>query len=177
MRRRLILIAILAMTVTACGGDGGEPSSQAGASDNGDDATTEESLSGDGDAAGVIDAPPPGQATASVDGESYTFDVQGPVGCSITDSEFNFGFIIGDNDVSVGGGGTASESEWRGRIDLAVQEAEGITNYFADFASGDGGTVAVEGNSMSYSGPWQALRPGSSEAESVGDGTISVTCG
>jgi hypothetical protein len=86
------------------------------------------------------------------------------------------GFIFGDNEVSFVAGASASGSEWRGRIDLNVQGPDGNTNYFADFSGGDEGAVAVDGSSMSYSGDWEVLRPGESEAEPAGQGTLSVTC-
>lgn len=166
------------MALAACGGDDGGASATDSRTDNGADQSSSDSSSASGNNSGgdVVDPQPPGQATASVDGEDYTFNTLGPVGCAITDTEFNVGFLIGDNEVSFIAGGSLSGSEWRGRIDLNVQTADGITNYFADFSSGDEGAVAVSGASMSYSGPWLKFGSGGEE-ESVGDGTLSVTCG
>jgi hypothetical protein len=112
---------------------------------------------------------------ASIEGQDYTLDTIGPIGCEITDTGVNAGFILGDNEVSLIVGATADGSEWQGRIALDVQDSELITNYFVDFSEGGGEAVAVEGNSMSYSGEWWKLgREG--EEESVGDGTLSLTC-
>lgn len=144
-RRRLGLLIVAGLLVSACGGDssGAELDSSLGNTPT----TTAETLSGGDSSTEVINAQPPGQARASVDGEEYTFDTVGPVGCDITDSEFNVGFLKGDNEVSFIAGGTASGSAWPGRIDVNVQTADGITNYFADFSGGDAGAVAVSGAS------------------------------
>lgn len=165
------------MVLAACGGDDSGPTTTAAANDNDASQTSSESSndnSSDSGGGQVVDVQPPGQASASVEGEQYTFDTVGPVGCDITDSEFNVGFLKGDNEVSFIAGGSGSGSDWRGRIDVNVQTTDGIVNYFAELSSG---AVAVDGQSMSYSGEWQVLRPGESEAQSVGDGTLSVTCG
>lgn len=122
-------------------------------------------------------------ASAAVDGEFvYTFDLITAWGCQISNTEFRFGFHIGrlreDRfDPRLVGSGEASGSEWRGRMDVYIRSLEGTTNYFSDFSSGDGGAlVVVDGETISYSGEWQVLRPGASEPEPAGNGSISVNC-
>lgn len=110
-----------------------------------------------------------------MDGEDYDFDTVGPVGCSLSDDEVNFGFLVGDNEVGLVGGATRSGSGWQGRIDLTVQGDSGVVNYFTDFTDGDG-VVAVDGDSLSYTGEWELLSGGGSDAESVGEGTVALTC-
>ncbi len=173
----MILITVMIIVLAACGdGDNGSSAADGGSSGTEADQSQVDSVADSVEGGQVVDMQPPGQATASVDGQEYTLDTVGPVGCDITDSEFNVGFIMGDNDVSVIAGGTASGSEWRGRIDLNVQTTDGIANYFADFSGGDAGAVAVSDASMSYSGEWKVYGSDGTE-ESVGDGTLSLTCG
>ena len=179
MFRRIALLGALVFAVAACGGDSDGDDTDPTSSDRGGTGTSAVTEStGEPSASGeVVNRQEPGRAAASVDGEDFEFDTVGPVGCAIGDSEVTVGFIFGDNEVSFVAGATASGSGWRGRIDLNVQGTEGITTYSADFSGGDGGVVAVDGSSMSYSGDWEVLRPGESEAEPAGQGTISATCG
>jgi hypothetical protein len=176
--KMIAVIGVFVLLLAACSGDSDGDDIDAGSSNGGGTTSSTEGEPSDGASGGgdVVNRQEPGQAAASVDGEDFAFDAVGPVGCTISDSEVTVGFIFGDNEVSFVAGATASGSDWRGRIDLNVQGPDGVTNYFADF-SGGGGAVAVDGSSMSYSGDWEVLRPGESEAEPAGKGTISATCG
>ena len=165
----------VALLSASCGGDGDAggdtTTTTAGA---GSVSTTEvPDPGGNGD---VVTMQAPGAAAVSIDGQDFSFDTVGPVGCSVSGDEINVGFILPDNEASFIAGANASGSEWRGRIDVNVQSADGITNYFADFSGGDGGAIAVDGSSFSYSGEWEVFRPGGSEAEPAGAGTLSATC-
>jgi len=177
MLKRTVLLGAFALVLAACGGDG--DAEAPATSDSGGDSTnaTAAPTTEAGGGGEVVNMQAPGQAAASVDGEDYTLDTVGPVGCTVSDSEFNVGFLLGDNEVSLIAGGNASGSEWRGRVDLNIQGPDGVTNYFADFSGGDGGSVAVDGSSMSYSGDWEVLKPGESEPQSAGEGMVSLTCG
>jgi hypothetical protein len=175
--KKIAVLGAFVLLLAACGGDSDGDDADAGSSGGGGTTTSTgtEPTAGASVGGDVVNQQEPGRAAASVDGEDFTFDTVGPVGCTISDSEVTVGFIFGDNEVSFVAGAAASGSDWRGRIDLNVQGPDGVTNYFADF-SGGGGAVAVDGSSMSYSGDWQVLRPGEPEAEPVGQGTISATC-
>ena len=178
--RKTALLAVIVLAFTACGGDddsdgaGSAGTTQAPSGTTGTTAPADATDAENGSGSDVVDRQPAGRASVSVDGEQYTLDTVGPIGCEIGDGEFNVGFLFGDNEVSFIAGGNSSGSGWRGRIDINIQSADGITNYFADLSGG--GSVAVDGASMSYSGPWQVFRPGSAEAVPAGDGTLSATC-
>jgi hypothetical protein len=178
--KRIAVLAAFAFLLAACGGDSDDGSADSGSSGSNSGSSggseTTSSTNGASEGGDVLNRQEPGRAVASVDGREFAFDTVGPVGCTINDSEVTVGFIFGDNEVSFVAGATPSGSEWRGRIDVNVQGSDGITTYSADFSGGDSGAVAVDGSSMSYSGAWEVLRPGS-DAEPVGQGTLSATCG
>ena len=141
--------------------------------------------SGSGSAA-VVDPAPPGQATTSVDGIDYVLDLPGGLECSIGDDAITFSFRIGDNEVVVGGGLNRADGGWVGAINLRVANptAEpGPISYFTtagDDGIIDGSRVAVDGASMSYTGPMQKqpANDGSNPPPvEVGTGAISATCG
>lgn len=175
MSRRLAMTFTVVLLIASCGGDG----------DAGGDTTTTTTGAGSvstteapepGGGGDVVNKQAPGSAVVSIDGQDFAFDTFGPVGCTISGDEINVGFVQPDNAASFIAGANPSGSEWRGRIDVNVQSADGITNYFADFVGGDGGAIAVDGSSFSYAGDWQVFRPGGSEAEPAGAGTLSATC-
>lgn len=181
MQKLGTVIAAFVLVIAACGGDSGDDAQVATTGGASSATTTAAAGSGDGDdgAGGggdVVNRQAAGMAAVSIDGQEFSFDTVGPVGCSVSDSQFIVGFIIGDNDVNVLANATASGSEWQGRIDVSVQDADGLTTYSADFAGGDGGAVAVDGSSLSYSGDWEVWRPGAADAEAAGQGTLSATC-
>lgn len=172
MSRWKVVLAAVALAVTACGGGGGdgEPPADAG---NG---STDGSSGGE-----VVDAQPAGQAIASIDGQEFTLEVSPALDCAISDESITFAFWVGDNSVVLGGGANLYEDGWLGGIDLRIAEPEGEPGpvaYFPDLAV-NGGGIAIDGDSMSYSGPMmkQPANDGSNPPpEGAGDGTVSVTC-
>lgn len=177
MRRPLAIVIafVLLLAVTACGGDSGSedgPPADQASSDGGDS-------SGGGD---VSNAQPPGEAAVSVDGKEYNLEVSPAVDCSIADDSITFAFWVGDNSVTLGGGANLYDDGWLGSIDLRVSEPEGEDgpiSYFPDQGALSDG-IAIDGDSMSYSGPMMKQPPndGSNPPPvDIGSGTISVTCG
>jgi hypothetical protein len=168
----------------ACGGDDSDDGASEATGDNQTATTEVDPTNDDGDAGGngeVVDAPPPGEATASVDGLDFSFDQPGGIGCDITDDSVTFSFRIGDNEVTLGGGANRYDEGWLGAIELVVANPDGEDGpvaYFPDLqANGDG--LVVDGTSMSYTGPMQKQPPndGTNPApEDVGEGSISATC-
>lgn len=185
MTPRYVLLAALALTLVACGGDeSGEPAAN-GADGGGGE---ESSLTTPGDGGGaaatsgdVVDPQPPGQATVAVDGLEYTFTEPGGVGCSVAPDAITISFIIGDNEVVIGGGVSRFEPGWMGNIVLRIANPEGEPgpiSYSTDLAE-DGSGLAIDGASVSYVGPMlkQPANDGSNPPEvDVGEGTISATC-
>ena len=184
MKPRSTLVLLLILLLAACGGDSGGSASD---TDSGDSGTTTSDASGSaetdsangGSGGDVVDAPPAGQAFASVDGQEFTFDLPGGLPCEVSEDEFNFSFRIGDNEVVVGGGATRLNDEWFGSITLSIFADNDVTEYSANVVDNPS-AVAVDGASASYSGPMQKIAPtddGSArEPEDVGNGTISFTC-
>jgi len=174
MRWTATLMALLLILAACGGGDSGAGSGGTAASGDG-----QKSYSGEGS---VVDPQPPGQAKAAVDGREYTFTEPGAVDCNITAEAITFGFRIGDNEVTLGGGANLYDEGWLGGISLVVfnpEDEDAPINYFPALADhGDG--IAIDGDSMSYSGPMQRNDPDDPtnvDGISAGDGTISVTCG
>ena len=114
-----------------------------------------------------------------VDGLEYTFDTPGGISCTVTDDEFAFSHIIGDNEIVLGGGASISGGQWFGSVTLRVFADNGVTEYSAKIVDNPSG-IAVDGNSVSYSGPMEKRAPSNdgspSEPEDVGNGTFSATC-
>jgi hypothetical protein len=171
VRQALTLLPALVLVLAACGG--GDSASDEASGDNGSGSAAS---SGD-----VVDRQAPGQATASVDGQNFTFTEPGALDCTITEDAITFSFRIGDNEVTLGGGANLYDTAWLGNINLRVANPEGEdgpVGYFPDLAM-NGDAVAIDGDSMSYSGPMQKQPPndGSNPPPvDVGDGKISVTC-
>lgn len=174
MKNRLAFLVALAIAFSACGGG----DSGSGAQGAGEDPPAESD--GGASAGNVVDPQPPGQAMASVDGREYTLTMTGGLPCAASADEFNFSYIIGDNDVVLGGGVSIVGGEWFGSVTLQIFENEGITSYSAKILDNPGG-VAVDGQSFSYSGPMEMTVPSTdgsySEPVDVGNGTFSATCG
>lgn len=178
--RKTAIVTTLLLILAACGGgdDGGATGDASGASGdtsagNGQDAST-----GGGD---VVDPQPPGQARAVVDGRDLTFTEPGGVDCNITAEAITFSFRIGDNEITLGGGANLYDEGWLGAIDLTVFNPEGEAapiSYWPDLGKhGEG--IAIDGDSVSYSGPWKRNDPDDRtniDGISAGDGTVSVTC-
>ena len=117
-----------------------------------------------------------------VDGQEYTLTDPGAIACTIEQDSLTFSYRIGDNEVTLGGGANLYDTGWLGGVDLRVANPAsepGPINYFPDLAA-HGDAVAIDGASMSYSGPMQKqpANDGSNPPPiDVGDGTISFTCG
>ena len=168
----------MVLVLGACGGDDAGSTST---DDTVQGSSTGEATGGGGGGA-VVDPQPPGQAMVMVDGQEYTLNEPGAIACTIGQDAITFSFRIGDNEVTLGGGANQNDNEWLGGIDLRIANPAGEPgpiNYSPDLAAhGDG--IAVDGESMSYSGPMrkQPANDGSNPPPiDVGDGTISVTCG
>ena len=174
------LSILLAATLAACG------SSSSGDADNassGDQpAAQSDDASGKGSSGDVVDPQPPGQATASVDGQEYVLDLPGALDCTIEDDTFTYSFRIGDNEVTLGAGANEYDGKWIGNIDLVVANPTGELgpiHYIPNLTENGASGLAFDGDSMSYSGPMQK-QPANDGSQpqrvDVGDGTISVTC-
>jgi hypothetical protein len=186
MKKTLVWVAAVAFTLAACGGDDSSDAGGGTQATNTAEVTTEAPdggvSSGDGGDAGTsVDAAPPGQALVAVDGQDFTFELPGAVACNIQEGEFGFSFRIGDNEITLGGGGFRSDSAWGGDISLHIPEPEGevgVTQYFIDLAE-HGDQLEINGNALAYSGPWMMRPPndGSNPPPvEAGEGTLSVTC-
>lgn len=181
MRRTATVMAFLLILAACGGGDGGGASGDNGAGSDGTAASDDGQKASSGGGS-IVDQQPPGQAKAVVDGQEYTFTEPGAVDCTITAEAITFGFRIGDNEVTLGGGANLYDTGWLGGISVIVFNPEGEDapiEYFIDLAN-NGDRIAIDGDSMSYSGPLQRNDPEDPtnfEGISAGDGTISLTCG
>lgn len=182
MRRFWLAIAAMVM-LGACGG-GAEPEGGAGGADAGGAGAATAAPAGAGGGAGssgdVVNRQPAGQAAASVDGLEFTLTTPGGLACNVTDEEFSFSFIIGDNEVTMGGGATNDDGEWWGSLSLRVVADDGTTEYVAKLL--DNPTrIAVDGSSVSYAGPMEKYSPAPPgelpQPVDVGDGVFTATCG
>ena len=195
MKRNLVAwpaALTLTLTLTACGDDGGSGGPEV-VTDGGASAAAQSggAQADDGDTSGagvsgvVVEPASPGQATARVDGLELAFELPGALGCSISDDSITYSYWIGDNEVTLGAGLNRVDGGWMGSIDLSVANPEGepgpIAYYPAPGQQGalEGPLIAVDGQSMSYSGPMvkQPANDGNNPAPvDVGTGTISATC-
>lgn len=204
---RKSVLVVLALGLAACGGGdddaasepADEPAEQA-ADDAGDDAPDDAAGDGaaddgateaDGDGSTGATAPvareisrpqPPGQAYVAVDGQEFTLNDPGGLDCSISDEAITFGFRIGDNDATLGGGANHDDGQWFGDIRLAVANVdgqEGPSAYYPKDLTANSDLLVIDGDSAEYSGPmlWKPPNDGSNPpAIDIGDGIISVTC-
>jgi hypothetical protein len=190
----IVVAVMLAVLSAACGGDDDSTASDiapeadsdatAGATDDG----SAEPAAADGNEAGasVGDPPPPGMATASVDGLDLTFDVPNAVSpCSIADDSITFGFGVDGEEFTLAAGTIRVDGGWMGSIALDIANPDGEPGPIAYYpAPGENGVLdeslfAVDGSTMSYSGPMlkQPANDGSQPPPvEVGEGTIRATC-
>ena len=175
MHRIITLAAAVVLVLAACGGD--DASTSDSNSSSGNSGSQGALASGD-----VANRQPAGQATVTVDGQEFTLTEPGALECTITPDAITFSFRIGGNEITLGAGANLYDAGWLGNVDLRIANPvgeAGPVNYFPDLATKSDG-IAVDGNSMSYSGPMQK-RPANDGTNpppvDVGDGTISVTCG
>lgn len=174
MGRIITLTTAVVLVLAACGGEDASTQSD---SSSGDSESQGAPASGD-----VVNRQPAGQATVTVDGQDFTLTEPGALECTVMPDAITFSFRIGDNETTLGAGANLYDAGWLGSIDLRIANPAGEAgpvNYFPDLAANIDG-VAIDGDSMSYSGPMQK-RPANDGSNpppvDVGDGTISVTCG
>ena len=91
------LLAILVLALTA----------YMGADDGGSDDDSNDS----GASGNVVDRQPPGLGEASADRVEYMSDTPGGLACEVSDDELSFSYIIGGNEVVLGGGRASRKSE------------------------------------------------------------------
>ena len=190
MKRMLVVVLSTVALVVACGNDdGGETSPSEAAAQADTSSADDEAVEGDGggdDASGgaVAEPAPSGQATASVDGVELAFEEVLTSGCSISEERITYAFVAADGVTTLAGGLNRIDGAWLGSIaiDVPNPDGEGILGYYPA-PTNDGtledGAVAVDGSSMSYSGPMllQPVNDGSNPPPiSVGEGTVSATC-
>lgn len=180
-RALVAIVMAAALVLGACGGNG---SSEPPAASTQDEAPA---ASGNGEAgdAGAsdnnVDPVPAGQATASVDGHDFVWDLPGAVPCNIQDGEFSISFRTEADSTTLGAGGFHSNSGWGGDMVIEVPEpagAVGVTQYFVNLTD-NGDLLNIGANSLSYSGPWMMRPPNDGTNPppvEVGSGTLSVTC-
>lgn len=160
LMRRVVLPLLMGMTtMAACGGTSTDEADPGGA---------------------VVDRQEPGTAVASVDGRQFAFEEPGGLACVVSDDEVSFSFRIGDNEAVLGGGASISGGQWFGSITLRVLANNEVTEYAAKLIDNPS-ALAVDGNSVSYSGPMERFDPTEPgtlpEPVDVGTGTFSATCG
>lgn len=168
---------MIALTVllAACGGGADDSTSDDPGTSSGED----QSAGSDSGGGSVVDPQPPGQAIALVDGLEIALNQPGGVDCMVGGDGFSFSFNTGDNEISIGGGAIPYEGDWVGSIDVRIANPEGEDGPIAYFHDLSTATVAIDGVSVSITGPMQKQPPndGSNPPPvAVGDGTISMTC-
>jgi len=163
--------------VGACGSGAG-PDDTSGGGGTETPATT--AGGGGGSSGNIVNPQPPGQAMASVDGQEQTFTTPGGVGCKVTEDDWSFSYIIGDNEITIGGGASIQGGKWFGSLTMNIRREDGAATYAAKI-NDNPDAVAVDGNSVSYSGPMVKYLPAPPgelpEPIDIGDGVFSSTCG
>jgi hypothetical protein len=186
MRRLLLPVASMVL-IAACAGESGPESTT---SDGGGDPAAATAATGDGGTGdggtgggtggGVVNPQPPGQGAASVDGQEFTFNTPGGIACSVTPEEFSFSYIIGDNEVTIGGGASIQGGQWFGSLSMRVTSDDQTIEYVAQL-NDNPDAVAVDGNSVSYAGPMEKFLPAPPgelpQGIDVGSGVFTTTCG
>jgi len=181
----LVTVALLG----ACSDDNGDETNSNEAASDTDTSSTDGDVAGDNagdDASGgeVVDPVPAGTATVSIDGRNISFEEVLAGGCSISDDAITYGFAAADGVTTLAAGLNNSDGEWLGSIAVNVPnpDGEGVIGYYPTPAEGatlEEGSVAVDGLSMSYSGPMLMQPPndGSNPPPvDAGTGTISASC-
>ncbi len=185
--RWLTVFVAIALVALACGG--GDESAEGPSTDESATADTDDTdTAEDGNetsGATIEDAPPSGQATASVDGLDYSFELPGALACSISNEALTYSYRIGDNEVTLGGGVNRVDDGWLGSISLTIANPEGEQGPVAYYpAPGEAGVLdeslfVVEGDTAAYVGPMlkQPANDGSQPPPvDVGTGTVIASC-
>jgi len=182
MRRLWLPIASM-IILGACGGSGAETDGSVDdstAGGGGGTAVATPGGGGTGSTGAVANRQPPGQGAATVDGQEFTFNTPGGVACKVTDEEFSFSYIIGDNEITIGGGASIQNGQWFGSLSMRVTADDGTTEYVAKL-NDNPGAVAIDGDSVSYAGPMDKYLPAPPgelpQPVDVGDGVFTATCG
>jgi len=175
--RRFLLPVVATIVLAACGGSTETDGSTGGS--GGEGAAPTAAGGGAGSGGGVVDKQPPGTGYASVDGQEQTFTTPGGIPCKVTDEEFSFSFIQGDNEVTIGGGASIQANGWFGSLSMRIVMDDGVIEYSAQI-NDNNDAVAVDGNSVSYAGPMVKYLPAPPgqlpEPIDIGDGVFSATC-
>lgn len=180
----MIVAASVALVISACGDDESDRSGQGSDAPASSDDGAGDGASG-GSAAGIDDAPPSGQATASVDELDLTFELPGALECSISDESLTYSYRIGDNEVTLGAGVNRVDGGWMGSISLTIanpaDEPGPIAYYPApgDLGVLDDSLFVVDGDTAMYAGPMlkQPANDGSVPPPvEVGEGRIIASC-
>lgn len=114
MRRALGMIVVLLLA--ACGGGVRDGATEGAVSDGANSAGDVGAEPG----GNVVDPQLPGHAIAVVDGLEYSFELPGGLACAVSGEEFGFSYVIGDNEVGLGGGASISGGQWFGSLTLRV---------------------------------------------------------
>jgi hypothetical protein len=168
---------VLGLLLVACAGGESGSNDDTGSNGETDGPSATNAPAGGGN---VVNRQPPGQGYASVDGLEYTFDTTGGLDCETSAEEFSFSYVIGDNEVIMGGGASISGGQWFGNLTLQIFGDNEVTEYVA-LVVDHPEAIAVDGDSVSYSGPMQLSVPPEDgnlmDPIDVGNGTFSSTCG
>jgi hypothetical protein len=188
MKQVLGAMLVMVMLSAACGDDGDETSSGEAAtavdSSSADNDMADDNDGDDASSGAVANQAPAGQASVTVGGQDIAFDEVLAGGCTISDDAITYGFAAADGVTTLAAGLNRMDGEWLGSIavDVPNPDGEGVIGYYpapAEGATLEEGSVAVDGSSMSYSGPMLMQPPNDGTNPppvEVGDGTISVTC-
>ena len=179
--RRLALLLAMPLIMTGCGGGSDDEPAAPEPTAAMEDEQSSNGSGGGSNGTAVVQQQTSGTALVTVDGLEFMFTEPGGLACSISSDAITFSYRIGDNEVTLGGGANRYDEGWLGSIDVRVAEPgtePGPVSYYPLLdENGDG--IAIDGDSMSYSGPMvrQPANDGSQpEPVDVGDGVISATC-
>ena len=99
--------------------------------------------------------------------------------CVVEEDEFAFSFVIGDNEVVLGGGGFRNDDEWLATTDLRIANPSGEPGPISYFPVIDSFEIGIGRDSVSIAGPIQK-RPANDGSNpppvDVGEGTFTFTC-
>ncbi len=151
MKRIWVVMAAMLAVLSACGNDDDStasdivPEADSDATAGSTDGGSSEPGTAGGNEAGVSvgDVPPPGTATASVDGLDLIFDVPNAVSpCSIADDSITFGFGVDGEEFTLAAGANRVDGGWMGSIALDIANPDGETGPIAYYpAPGENGVL------------------------------------